>query len=178
MGPTGTGKTSILLRLQHPDKYIKRYITPTYGCHPLIMIRPPRLLSGNEEGDGGGRGSAGNKRLHLSFFDTCDKEEFVVFNTSFLRQIHGIIFVVDSSLRDRESLEQYTSEAKRSLSRAISTHANTLQDQPVLVFVNKQDHVGDRNGPRRTGVRMTAQEVVEVLDLETLLKGRRSLELL
>ncbi|KAG0211050.1 Arf GTPase arl1 [Mortierella sp. NVP41] len=150
MGPTSSGKTSILRKIQHPDNPLDNY-SRTF-CDPLIFRSPERTLT-------------------LFFVDTCDREQFVAFNGSFLRNTQGIIVVVDASTL-REERDRYVLEGKRSLERAISDYANTVQDLSVLVFANKQDQLP--SGTAETGGAATmALDVIEALDLENMLHDRR-----
>ncbi|KAG0279158.1 hypothetical protein BGZ96_002053, partial [Linnemannia gamsii] len=153
MGPTGAGKSSILLKIQHPDTIIDptNYI-PTFGCDVVILRRHSPVLPLTDA-------SAVHERLRITCFDATDLEQFAAANGSVLRHTHGIVFVVDSSPREGQTREQFINEARWSLLRVISHSANIVKDQPLLVFVNKQD------GPRP---RMTAEEVIELLGLEDL----------
>lgn len=156
MGPTGAGKSSILLKIQYPDSIIDpTNYTPTIICD-FVIIRghSPVLPPANA--------NTAQKRLRITCFDTSDSERLAVHNGSLLRHTHGIVFVVDSSPREGQTRDQFIDEAKRSLSRVICHYANNVQDQPLLVFINKQDC------PRP---RMTAEEVSEFLDLEDLFGG-------
>ncbi|KAF9093188.1 ADP-ribosylation factor-like protein 5B [Mortierella sp. GBA35] len=89
MGPTSSGKTSIFRKIQHPDNPLDNY-SQTF-CDPLIFRSPERTLT-------------------LFFVDTCDREQFVAFNGSFLRNTQGIIVVVDASTL-REERDQFVLEA-------------------------------------------------------------------
>ncbi|KAF9149138.1 hypothetical protein BG015_009070 [Linnemannia schmuckeri] len=150
MGPTRAGKTSILQKIQGLGNVVDQnnYI-PTLACDFFII----RSTQDNDY-----HSSTAQKRLRLTLFDTSDHERFSVFNASFLRHTHGIIFVVDSSPREGQTRDQYAAEATRSLYRAIDNGANNIQDQPLLVFVNKQDRPNA----------MTAEEVIELLRLEEM----------
>jgi GTPase SAR1 family protein len=153
MGPTGAGKSSILLKLNYPETIIDpTNYNPTIACD-FVMIRGPRpdLLPTNT--------NVSQRGLRIACFDTSGAERYAIINSSFLRHTHGIIFVIDSSPRDGQTREQFIDEARRSLLRVISQYANNVQDQPLLVFVNKQDCAG---------ARMTAEEVIESLDLEDM----------
>lgn len=73
--------------------------------------------------------------------------------------------MIDSSPQEGQTREEYATEASNSLSWVTDNLANYVQDQPLLVFVNKQDRPDS----------MAAEEVIELLHLKEifLASGRR-----
>ncbi|KAG9065035.1 Arf GTPase arf1 [Linnemannia hyalina] len=164
MGPTRAGKTSIIQKIEDPSAIIDpASYTPNITCE-MHIIRSPILLPSSSSSIQDGRSSA-QKRQVLMFFDTSDSERLRVYNNSFLRHTHGIIFVIDSSPQEGQTREEYVDEASKSLRRVIHELVNHDQDQPLLVFVNKQDRPDS----------MTAEEVIEHLHLKDTFStsGRR-----
>ncbi|KAK3840321.1 MAG: P-loop containing nucleoside triphosphate hydrolase protein [Linnemannia elongata] len=161
MGPTRAGKTSIIRKTMEPTVIIDpETYTPTVTSD-VHFIRSLVLPSSSTQDD---RSSA-QKKLHLTVYDTSDLERLRVFQASFMRHTHGIIFVIDSSPQEGQTREEYAAKAIACLWRVIEESANNVQDQPLLVFVNKQDRSGS----------VIPEEVIELLHLEDILStnGRR-----
>ncbi|KAF9542997.1 ADP-ribosylation factor protein 3 [Mortierella hygrophila] len=161
MGPTRAGKTSILQKIKDPNAIINpASYTPNITCELGIIRSPVPHSSSTQDG----RSSAQKKQV-LMFFDTSDSERLRIFNSSFLRHTHGITFVIDASPQDGQTREEYVDEASKSLKWVIHELANHDQDQPLLMFVNKQDRPDS----------MTAEEVIELLHLKDIFStsGRR-----
>lgn len=161
MGPTRAGKTSVLEKIKDPNAIINPAIYTANITCDVRFIWSSVLPSSSTQDDR----SIAEKRQAFTFYDTSSSERQRTFNSSFFRHTHGIIFVIDSSPQEGQTREEYAAEASKSLWGVIDESANNVQDQPLLVFVNKKDRPDS----------MTAEEVIELLYLEDIFRtsGRR-----
>ncbi|KAG0050158.1 hypothetical protein BGZ90_007122, partial [Linnemannia elongata] len=160
MGPTRAGKTSVLEKIKDPNAIINPAIYTANITCDVRFIWSSVLPSSSTQDDR----SIAEKGQALTFYDTSSSERQSTFNSSFLRHTHGIIFVIDSSPQEGQTREEYAAEASKSLWGVIDESANSVQDQPLLVFVNKKDRPDS----------MTAEEVIELLYLEDIFRTKWS----